>query len=211
MADPYVLFWLAVAAFQVIGCMTLVWKVNPYFRIIEQILIGSGTAHMMMYGLEAVRTGAIDKITKGSFTLAIPLLLGVILLSRVTPAKWLARYPTSILIGIGIGIGLIGIMEAQVLSQIRKIGDNMLGLPIGSIDWISALLAAIGSVTSLAYFIYTREHKGGLGVVSRIGRIVLMGGFGVGWGSEAGWFITSMATHIENIVRLIRGLAGGPV
>jgi len=211
MADPYVLFWLGVAAFQVVGIMTLIWKANPYFRVIEQILIGAGTAHMMMYGLEAVRTGAINPILTGRLLLVVPLLLGVLMLSRVTPAKWLARYPTAVLIGIGIGIMLAGIMEAQVIGLIRKIGENMLGYTIGTFDWFSAFLTAIMTVASLTYFIYTREHKGALGGAARLGRIVLMGGFGVSWGAEVGWFITSFATHVGNIVKLIQGLAGQPI
>ena len=43
-------------------------------------------------------------------------------------------------------------------------------------------LAFVGLVCSLSYFFFSKEHRGVLGVTSRIGIYTLMIGFGVGFG-----------------------------
>jgi len=211
MADPMTIFWLGIASFVVIGTMTLIWKVNPYFRVIEQIIIGGGTAHLVMYGLDSVNKGAISPIAVGRWLLIVPLFLGILMLGRVTPWKWTARYPTAILIGTGIGIMVAGIMEAQVIGLIRGIGAGIIGSSAGTAPWFLSIFTAVSTVTAITYFFYTKEHKGMLGKSTRYGRIVLMAGFGVSWGAEVGWFITAFATNVEYIVKFIKGLLGMPI
>ena len=46
----------------------------------------------------------------------------------------------------------------------------------------NAILFTIGLVTALLFFFYSREHKGALGVASRIGVWFLMVGFGAAYG-----------------------------
>src|SRR5204863_2392477 len=47
---------------------------------------------------------------------------------------------------------------------------------------ISAIVFTVGLVTSLLFFFFSREHKGALGIASRIGVYFLMVGFGAGYG-----------------------------
>jgi hypothetical protein len=47
---------------------------------------------------------------------------------------------------------------------------------------LNAVIFTLGLVTSLLFFFFSREHKGALGVASRIGVFFLMIGFGAGYG-----------------------------
>jgi hypothetical protein len=48
---------------------------------------------------------------------------------------------------------------------------------------LNSLIIIIGLVTSLTFFFFTFEHKGVLGVSTRIGRYFLMATFGAAYGS----------------------------
>jgi hypothetical protein len=45
-----------------------------------------------------------------------------------------------------------------------------------------SVILLIGVMCTLAYFFFSREHKGALGVASRIGIIFVMVGFGAAFG-----------------------------
>ena len=47
---------------------------------------------------------------------------------------------------------------------------------------LNNILFALGIITSLLFFFYSREHKGVLGVSSRLGMWFLMVSFGAGYG-----------------------------
>lgn len=202
-------FWLGWASLIVIGIISLVWKENPYLKLVEHIAIGGGVAHMLMYAVLALKTTAIDPIQTGKVLLLVPLVIGFFQLGRVTKWKWTARYPTAILVGVGIGLMLAATIEGQIIAQVRDIGESIFGAK-NAFEFVSYTLAAIGTLTGFTYFIFTREHKGILGTSARIGRIVLMAGFGIGWGAEVGWFLTSLSVQTETILKFIKALMGIP-
>ena len=46
----------------------------------------------------------------------------------------------------------------------------------------NAVVFTVGLLTSLLFFFYSREHKGALGVASKLGIFFLMVSFGAGYG-----------------------------
>ncbi|MBS7630704.1 hypothetical protein KEJ47_03885 [Candidatus Bathyarchaeota archaeon] len=203
------LFWLGWSSFIAIGIMTLVWRENPYYRLIEHIIIGAGCAHALMYGLLAVQTTGITPILSGRILLIIPLILAILTLGRLTPWGWVSRYPVALLTAIGIGILIGGALEGQIVGQVRSIGETILAAK-DPYTTVSAVFAGIASLCAILYFIYTKEHKGVLGGFARFGRIILMAGLGISWGMEFGWFITALGTWTENVVNFIKALLGVP-
>jgi len=209
MADTMTIFWLGLSSFIAVGIMTLVWRENPYYRLVEHIIIGAGCAHYLMYGLLAVRTTGIDAIIAGRILLIIPLFLAILTFGRLTPWGWIARYPIALLTAIGIGILVGGALEGQVVGQVRSIGATIFAAK-DQLAIVSTTFAGIASISAIIYFIYTKEHKGVLGGFARFGRIILMAGLGISWGMEFGWFITALGTWTENVVNFIRALLGIP-
>jgi len=209
MADPVTIFWLGWSSLIAVGIMTLVWRENPYYRLVEHLIIGAGCAHMLMYGLLAVSTTGITPILAGRTLLIIPLILAILTFGRLTPWGWISRYPVALLTAIGIGILIGGALEGQIVGQVRSIGDAIYTAK-DPFTTASATLAGIASIAAIIYFIYTKEHKGVLGGFARFGRIILMAGLGISWGMEFGWFITALGTWTENVVNFIRALMGIP-
>jgi hypothetical protein len=48
---------------------------------------------------------------------------------------------------------------------------------------LNSLIVIIGTITALTFFFFTWEHKGVLGISTKIGRYVLMATFGASYGS----------------------------
>ena len=47
---------------------------------------------------------------------------------------------------------------------------------------LNAIIFTVGLICSLLFFFFSREHKGALGVASKLGVYFLMIGFGAGYG-----------------------------
>jgi hypothetical protein len=130
--------------------------------------------------------------------LLIPFALGILLFMRFFPrAAWLSRWSIAAMIGSYAGLAIIGALQGDLIAQIRA---NMIAFYVpeswagvgsanGGGDVFFAVLEAfrnplivIGLLATLVYFFFSREHKGGLGVVSRIGIWFLMISFGASFG-----------------------------
>ena len=130
--------------------------------------------------------------------LLIPFALGILLFMRFFPrAAWLSRWSIAAMIGSYAGLAIIGALQGDLIAQIRAnmipfyVSESWAGLgsATGGGDIFFALLEAlrnplivIGLLATLVYFFFSREHKGGLGVVSRIGIWFLMISFGASFG-----------------------------
>jgi hypothetical protein len=130
--------------------------------------------------------------------LLVPFALGVLLFTRFFPrAAWLSRWSMAAMIGSYAGLAMIGALQGDLVAQIRA---NMIPFVApgswagvasshGIGDTFFALLGALGNpliiiglLATLFYFFFSREHKGGLGVVSRVGIWFLMVSFGASFG-----------------------------
>ena len=205
MAD---IFWLGVTTFFTLGIFSMLWKRNPWYHLIEHIAIGAGCAHLLIFAVVALQRTAINQIINGKLLLIIPMLVGLLQLSRLTKQHgWLARYPIAIMIGVGIGMMLAATVQGQLIAQIADIGDSIIRAE-NPLQFWSFVLAGIGTLAGFTYFVFTKEHTGILGASARVGRIVLMAGFGVGWGCEVGWFLSSLATRTEVVLQFVYAIFG---
>jgi len=115
--------------------------------------------------------------------LIVPMVISLLILTRWTKYRWLARYPTSILIGRSVGLIAGLAIESQIINMANMTIINLTTL---SPDPISAIIMVVGVVTVLTYFLYSRTysylfHSGRLRLVARIGRIFLMCACGFLW------------------------------
>lgn len=201
-----------IAAVGVIGIYSYLIKDNYLFSTAEQITVGGALAAMLLSTLVAESQQA-QAAGAGHWTLFVPLIIGVLFFARFTKYSWVYRYPLSIVIGIGIGLVFGLSIRAQILNQVLQTIDGMFkGAKTGivSLDFLYAVIVMVGVLTSLSYFIYTKEQKGAFNWVVRIGRIFIMGSFGVQW---AGHVLFTMDNTVDNFVflfkRLVAALLGG--
>lgn len=195
-----------VGTFFIISVLSMLWKDNPIFRIGQQAIIGATMAHYILLNFKSALNNAVLPMLGGNLLLFVPLFLGVLMYTRLkNEIAWVARYPTGVLVGVGTGVMIAGTLRGQIIDQIKNtvldltnsaVSGNMTGI-------INTLLIAIGVVTSISFFTFTREHKGVLGISAKIGRIFLMISLGANWSGELVWYLTQLIGRLSWIINTV--------
>jgi len=95
--------------------------------------------------------------------------------SRFIPKyRWLIRYPLAFMIGVSAGASIPRTMRSFVFEQ--------MGATLAPFTTVNAIVIIIGVLVTLIYFYFSFEHKGPVGVVSKVGIMFLMVSFGAGFG-----------------------------
>jgi hypothetical protein len=153
----------------------------PGWRWVETLLVGGGMGHtvVMTWGT-LVRTG-FTPIMKGNYLLIPGIIFGLLLYFRLHPDpnyKWISRYGFLWIVAVGAGLALGTLWQGNIMVQLIKSMDI---LGVSPMDQFNKILMFVIFITSLSYFIFTREHTGILGISTKAGRYFLMIAFGVGF------------------------------
>lgn len=156
---------------------------NIAFNFVEHFIIGGAGAVAMIGYMRSLDKSAFQYIAGGRLLLIVPVVIGLLVFTRWTKYRWLARYPTSVMIGVGVGLIAGLCIQSQIINMANMTILNITNL---SPDPVSAIIMVIGVVTVLTYFLYSRTysyqfHQGSLAFVSRIGRLFLMCACGFLW------------------------------
>lgn len=133
----------------------------------------------------------------------LPGLLGMVFILRLSNklVVW-SRWPLAFYIGLSAGLAIPAVIQAALLEQVRgammAVGAGGTQVPIftyqGLIEmftrpnWefvifnLNGVLMFLGTLSVLSYFFFSMEHKGLLGVTSKVGIYFLMLGFGASFG-----------------------------
>lgn len=194
-------FWdalgLWVAAFFTFSVLSFLWKDNIYFKFGQQFIVGVVVAHSILTNMRAAYNNALMPImTQGRIYLVIPLLVGVLAYTRLKrDIAWASKYPVAIMIGVGTGSMVVGTLRGQVIGQISMSITDVFK-SANPMDMLNGIIIFVGVVTSLSFFVFTREHTGALGLSAKIGRIFLMISLGANWAAETVWYLTQMTGRI---------------
>jgi len=199
------LLGMALGTFLIFSTLSMLWKDNPFFRVGQMAVMGSSIAHFILLNMQTVRDNAWTPLLNGDILMVIPLVLGLLMYARLKKSiAWLSRYPSSVLIGIGTGVMIAGTVSGQVLDQIAiTITDVFNG------GGINAMIIAIGVVTSITFFVFTKEHTGVVGKSASIGRKFLMISLGANWSGEIVWYLTQLVGRLMYIKNFLTALMGG--
>jgi hypothetical protein len=149
------------------------------WRWLEHWIIGTGAGVLVATNWRALNRSGITPLLAGNIILIIPIIMGLLLYFRfVDKYQWLARYGFLWVIAGGAGVTIGGMVQSQILPQVI---ESVKIIRPTAFETISAALVFFIFVTSLSYFLFTREHTGILGTSSRLGRLFLMVGFGLGF------------------------------
>lgn len=177
----YVLLTLY-AGFTTISIMSYLFKPNITFDIVEGIMIGGSAAATIIVAWPRMQ-GYITGALSGNITILIGLILGLLMFSvLVSEYRWVAHYPSAILLATGFGALVSKGIEAQILGLTRSTAESILNA-VTSIDLFNGILVAVGTFTSVWYFVYRFEMKGTPGNISKIGRNFMMISMGMTWAS----------------------------
>ena len=162
---------------------SFLYKDNPFYKFAEHLFVGISAGYWATLEYHNVfRPNLWDPLTReGKLLLIVPLIFGLLLFSRFTKKfSWLSRWPMALIIGIYAGITIVGYGSGDLILQIQA---NL--LPLWTDSWFTSfnnILLTVGVITGLIYFFFSKEHKGALGVGSKIGIWFLMISFGASFG-----------------------------
>ena len=141
--------------------------------------------------------GGIDGYDFFAFSYLIPFLLGIFMLLRLVPQlSWLARWPIAYIVGMAAGLRFYGYLNSDILMQIQASVINFSQSPI---NIFNSLLVFIGTLTGLVYFFFSKEHKGSIGFLSKIGIYFLMIKFGASFGFAVMGRISLLIGRIQEL------------
>lgn len=187
-----------VVIFLTLFVYTVLYKDNPLYRLVEHIFIGAAAGYAIVLGLIPVYTKAIVPMLEGNFTYMLPVIIGFLMFGIVLKEQyWISRYPIALLIGAGTGLSLRATPKAKILAQIQPM-LSIVGKDIFST--FSNIILWMAVVTPIIYFTYTREHKGTLGNIAKIGRVFMLAAFGASYG---GTVMTRLAILIPQVQRIV--------
>ncbi len=183
-SDP----WVWIAALLSLAIFSFLYKENPFYRIAEHLFIGvaNGYAVTFYYHNILVPTLFDPLFRQGRLLYIIPFIIGILYFTRFIPRiSWLVRIPIGITIGYYVGASIPATTQAFIIKQIQGTvltSTNFQAWNAGSWGIVWSVIVFIGVFCSLSYFYFSKEHKGVLGVSSRIGILFVMIGFGAAFG-----------------------------
>jgi hypothetical protein len=182
---------------------SFLYKDNPFYKFAEHLFVGVSAGYYIILnfwtviwpnllqplgralegqGVNATRTGMFAaELGDYRMWLLLPLFLGLLLFTRMFgKIGWLSRFALTVIIGVYAGIKTTGAAQGDFVAQV---GASLQPLWTGEVySTVGAIVFTVGLITSLLFFFYSREHKGALGVASKLGIWFLMVGFGAGYG-----------------------------
>jgi hypothetical protein len=182
--------------------LSFLYKDNPFYKLAEHLFVGvSAGYYIILNWWTVIYPNLLEPLAKafagrgvsersGMFAaelgdyrgwLLFPACLGVLLFTRLFgKIGWLSRWSLAIIIGVYAGIQTTGFAQGDFVAQVQA---SLQPLWTGNIGTsLNAVIFTVGLIGSLLFFFFSREHKGALGVASRIGVFFLMIGFGAGYG-----------------------------
>ncbi|MGB2769846.1 MAG: hypothetical protein WBC88_08990 [Candidatus Zixiibacteriota bacterium] len=168
---------ILIAAFLTLCIFSFLYRDNPFYKFAEHLLVGVSVGYVLVIALNTtVMPKLINPVFKqGRFDYIVPGILGLFMLVRFFPKiAWLSRISIALIIGAGAGVAIPATIQAKIFAQMQSTMINF-----ASVDGI---IVFVGIATTLAYFFFSKEHKGWFGTTARVGTWFLMIFFGATFG-----------------------------
>ena len=184
-----------IAAFLTLSIYSVLYRDNPFYRFAEHLFVGVSVGYgivLTIYqGLIPFAWKPISAAIAGEsmmgFIKLIPICIGLLFFARLSPRHtWLIRYPIAILIGFGSGIAIPNVLRANIFEQTRGTIAPFAEIAAGTLSgWgiFEAILMVVGVICTLTYFFFAVEHRGPVKLLSKVGIVFLMIGFGASFGN----------------------------
>ncbi len=178
-----------IAGLLTLGIFSFLYKDNPVYKACEAIFIGVSAAY---WAVEYFYSALYRKFwlgvhpAAGSGAEADLLLwggaiLGVLMLCRMIPKiNWLSRWPLAFIVGATAGLYMMLFFVSNAMKQIASTMQPLIQSSL--VETLGSFTIAIGTITGLIYFFFSKEHKGIFGGAARLGIWFLMVTFGASFG-----------------------------
>jgi len=180
--------WIWISALLSLAVFSFLYKDNPLYRFAEHLFVGVANGYAVtFYWHNILMPTLFDPLFRqGRLLYIIPFIIGILYFTRFIPrVSWLVRIPIGITIGYYVGASIPATVQAFIIKQIQGTiltPHNFQAWNAGSWGIAWSVIVFIGVLCSLSYFYFSKEHKGVLGVTSKIGIVFVMIGFGAAFG-----------------------------
>lgn len=171
---------------------SILYKENFWYRIAEDLTIGVMGGYIMARLATNTFDNFVSPLLSGELINIIPMILGLMMWTQLTKNyRWIARTPLSFITGIGSAIAMKGAIYGNILIPIISMATPVVTGMLGMVDHV---IAAVATITTVAFFFFTIKPVGPLKYVSKLGRFMMM----IGFGSVAGSSVLSNTTFLYN-------------
>ena len=180
---------------------------NPFYKIAEHIFVGVSAGYIFaltwwdqiwpnLFG--RLFPTYVDAGFEFSPSYIIPLILGIFMLFRLIPSlSWLARFPIAYIVGMAAGLKVYVYINSNILIQIQ---NSAIDFSKSGGEIFNHILVLLGVISALVYFFFSKEHKGTVGVISKIGIYFLMIKFGASFGFAVMGRISLLIGRFEDLI-----------
>jgi hypothetical protein len=179
--------WIWIASLLSLAIFSFLYRDNSFYRLAEHIFVGAANGWAVtFYWHRVLWPYLFDPLSRGQLYYIIPLVIGMLYFTRFIPkVSWLVRFPIGIYMGYYVGVSIPANIQAYIIKQVQGTiltPRNFQMWGAGSTGIIWSVVLFVGVICTLSYFYFSAEHKGALGVTSRIGIVFVMMGFGAAFG-----------------------------
>jgi hypothetical protein len=180
--------WVWISGLLTLCIFSFLYKDNPFYKFAEHLFVGVANGYFLTFTVHRVLIPNLFSplFNEGRLFFILPFMVGMLYVMRFIPrVSWLVRIPIAVTIGYYTGAVIPATVQADIIRQVQGTiltPQNFQTWNAGSNGIIWSAILFIGVVCTLSYFYFSREHKGMLGVTSRIGIIFIMVGFGAAFG-----------------------------
>jgi hypothetical protein len=188
----------------------LLWKDNPTFRFTQFTLAAVAMANLTVFSVKTIMSTSVTPLIEQSkITYIIPIILGLLLYTRITEQyAYMSRWGMAIIVGVSLGLSTRGGVESQIIDQIQA---NILPLWGGKVTPLDNIIIILTTIFAVTYFFFTIRPKGSGGqamdMSKKIGRYAIMMALGSIFGnmilSRMTWLTGRVGYIVDNIVTII--------
>lgn len=222
------LLGVIIAAGLTLVMYSFLYRDNPLFKIAENLFVGVALGYeAIIVWKQSLRPEIVDPLfrapTQAAFwselgARAVPILLGVLLMTRVAKKYgWLSRYSYAVIIGWSAGLGIFLEADSRILRQLKaalaplqkSVSAEARNLEVFSGVWFSQvalpivgeIVVLVGTVTVLFYFFFSVEHKRLGRATSKTGISFLMVAFGAMFGYTVMGRLALLIQRVDFLLR----------
>jgi len=180
---------------------------NPFYKIAEHIFVGISAGYVFaltwwdqvwpnLFG--RLFPKYVDAGFDFSPIYIIPLILGIFMLFRLIPSlSWLARIAIAYIVGMAAGLKFYVYINSNILMQIQNSGIDFTK---SGWDIFNHIVILFGVISALVYFFFSKEHKGVVGTISKVGVYFLMIKFGASFGFAVMGRVSLLIGRFEDLI-----------
>ncbi len=150
---------------------------NVVYSLLTAVIIGAYSGHFSATNWPTIINQTLNPAAAGSIVAIVALILAAMMFTTwFEKYRWLARYPTSFLVGTGLGVAFRALIGAQVIDLIDQ---SIIPLVANTaIQSFSNIYFVLAFVFTFYYFLFGYDLKGPWLTLNKASRLFIVAALG---------------------------------